>query len=139
MTWRRTTLITHMRAEQFFSVNRYVDPRQEAPPWYVNFEVPFRRTPIGVETFDVLLDLVIDADLSHYRWKDEDEYVHTRRLGVITEDVHHHVEQAREQVMALARTGEVPFAQDWSAWRSPDDSSPPDLPPTVTTVDTHPV
>ena len=48
--------------------------------WYANFERPFQRTPIGIDTFDLLLDLVIEPD-SSYRWKDEGEYRLGRQLG----------------------------------------------------------
>jgi hypothetical protein len=39
--------------------------------WYVNFQRPMRRTAIGFDTFDLLLDLVIAPDLSRWDWKDE--------------------------------------------------------------------
>lgn len=47
-----------------------------------------RRTAIGFDTFDLLLDLVISPDLSQWTWKDEDEYTHGRRLRVVSESDH---------------------------------------------------
>ena len=44
----------------------------ELEHWYVNFEQPLRRTPVGFDTFDEKLDLIVRPDGS-YRWKDEDE------------------------------------------------------------------
>lgn len=131
-TWTRTTLVTQLRAGDFFSVNRYIDPGQPSTPWYVNFELPYRRTRSGVDTFDVLLDLVIDEDLSGHRWKDEDEYAQARRLGIISDRTHRHLDRARDQVLALAAAGRGPFAQDWASWRPPPDWTPPTLPPATT-------
>jgi Protein of unknown function (DUF402) len=84
--------------------------------WYVNFERPFRRTPIGIDTFDLLLDLVIEPDASH-RWKDEGEYAQARQLGIVTDDEHRHVQLAREQVLGLLDQRTGPFDQRWRFWR----------------------
>ena len=138
-TWQRTTLVTRLHAGDHFSVNRYLDPTQDAPPpWYVNFELPYRRTTLGVDTFDLLLDLVIDADLSRHRWKDEDEYAQARRLGIVSDPVHRQIDQARERVIALARTAQGPFAHDWSTWSPPAGWTPPHLPPHAVTADLTP-
>jgi hypothetical protein len=59
----------------------------------------------------------VEADLSGYRWKDEDEYAQGRRLGLIDDALHQRVEAAREQVIALIESRQGPFADDWSAWR----------------------
>ncbi|MEJ2579687.1 MAG: DUF402 domain-containing protein [Kineosporiaceae bacterium] len=130
--WTRTTLVTQLLAGDFFSVNRYIDPGQPSTPWYVNFELPYRRTLAGVDTFDVLLDLVIDEDLSGHRWKDEDEYAQARRLGIISDRTHQHIDQARAQVLALATARQGPFARDLATWRPPAGWTPPTLPPAAT-------
>jgi hypothetical protein len=133
-TWTRTTLVTHLQAGDFFSVNRYIDPHQPSTPWYVNFELPYRRTAAGVDTFDVLLDLVIDEDLSGHHWKDEDEYAQARRLGIISDHTHRHIERARDQVLALASARQGPFAQDRASWMPPPEWTPPTLPPSAMTA-----
>ena len=47
--------------------------RAEHWGWYVNLQLPFRRTELGFETMDLVLDLIVDPDGS-WRWKeDEDE------------------------------------------------------------------
>ena len=42
--------------------------------WYVNLQEPLRRTPMGLDTMDQLLDIVIEPDLSSWHWKDENEF-----------------------------------------------------------------
>ncbi|MEU0845923.1 hypothetical protein ABZ370_41630 [Streptomyces sp. NPDC005962] len=65
------------------------------------------------------MDLVIDPDFGLLRWKDEDEYAHIRRLGIVSDSEHQAVELARAQVLDMleARTGPFADAASWPAWR----------------------
>jgi protein associated with RNAse G/E len=120
-TWRDTTLLARFAAGDYFSVSRFFDAGGGG--WYVDFVQPYRRTPIGIDTFDLLLDLIVTADLSGYRWKDEDEYARGRRLGLIDDALHQSVDAAREQVISLIESRQGPFADDYSSWR-PDPAWP---------------
>jgi hypothetical protein len=40
--------------------------------WYIDLQEPLRRTGIGFDTMDHILDVVISADRSEWHWKDED-------------------------------------------------------------------
>ena len=100
--------------------------------WYANFERPFQRTPIGIDTFDLLLDLVIEPDMS-YRWKDEGEYTQGRKLGIISDDDHRQVQKAREQVLALLDQRAGPFDEGWLSWRREAHWPLPTLPVNATT------
>ncbi|MDX6397187.1 MAG: hypothetical protein QOJ43_595, partial [Gaiellaceae bacterium] len=87
--------------------------------WYVNFEQPLRRTPLGVDTFDWKLDLIVLPDRS-YRWKDEDELEQAAALGLLDAD-----EVRAEAARVLAKW---PFPTGWEDWR-PDPTWPiPQLP-----------
>jgi Protein of unknown function (DUF402) len=57
--WRDTIVLSWFGADQDLSVHRYWDSAGTPLRWYVNFERPFQRTRIGIDTFDLLLDLVI--------------------------------------------------------------------------------
>jgi predicted RNA-binding protein associated with RNAse of E/G family len=78
-----------------------------------------RGTRIGIDTFDLLLDLVVRPDRSQWEWKDEDECALGRRLGLISEAEHGRVERARERAIAMVEAGSGPFAQEVAA-RPPD-------------------
>jgi Protein of unknown function (DUF402) len=87
--------------------------------WYVNFEEPLRRTPLGVDTFDWKLDLIVQPDGS-YRWKDEDELEQAAALGLLDADA--------VRVEAARVLAEWPFPTGWEDWR-PDPAWPlPQLP-----------
>jgi predicted RNA-binding protein associated with RNAse of E/G family len=100
----------------YYSVSRFLGPDGEPHGWYVDFIRPYPRTPSSVDTFDLMLDLVIEPDLS-LRWKDEDEYAQGRRLGIIPDDEHKQVQLAREEVIGLFEERSGPFDDRWHTWR----------------------
>ena len=96
--------------------------------WYVNVERPLERFPVGFDTLDEDLDVLIEPDRSAWRWKDEDDVALGVELGLYSPaDVERfHVEGARGRDRVLER--EPPFDQDWSAWRPHPSWGIPELP-----------
>ena len=91
----------------------------ELEHWYVNLEQPLRRSPVGFDTFDEKLDLIVRTDGS-YRWKDEDELEAAAAAGLL--------DAAAVRAEAARVLEEWPFPTGWEAWR-PDPSWPvPQLP-----------
>ncbi|MGW2719947.1 DUF402 domain-containing protein [Streptomyces sp. NPDC001492] len=131
-SWRSTAHLQWVPSHVWFSVHAFYDPSDghQLAHWYVNFQRPMRRTAIGFDTFDLLLDLVIAPDLSQWSWKDEDEYAQGRRLGVVTEADHRAVGEAREEATAMVEERSGPFAAaaGWRNWRSEPDWPAPALP-----------
>lgn len=90
--------------------------------WYVNLQRPFRRTALGLETMDLMLDVLIENDRS-WRWKDEDELETFVDTGVFDEAL---AEQLRAEGLRVARRAErneSPFDRPWASHR-PDPSAP---------------
>ncbi|MDD1064162.1 DUF402 domain-containing protein [Streptomyces cocklensis] len=116
--WQETELLLWKPPTAWFSVNAFFTAAG-LRNWYINFEHPTHRTEAGFDTLDLAIDLVIDPDLSTLRWKDEDEYAHVRRLGIVTDTEHRAVEHARAQALALIEDRAGPFAEAdrWQAWR----------------------
>lgn len=109
-----------------YAVLQWVE--DERPVWYVNLEDPIARTPIGFDTVDHALDVIVEVDGSSWRWKDEDELEHAIADGLFTEEeavgFRRWGERARDRIVAR----EPPFDRDWSGWR-PDPGWPlPELP-----------
>lgn len=129
-TWGDTTLVIRLTPGEYFSVQRFTGPGRahEDGGFYVNFERPFRRTAIGIDTADLGLDLLVAPDLSSHRWKDEREYAHARRVGLIDEATHQEVERARQRVLGMIDDGIGPFAGDWRSVRVAADWAIPELP-----------
>jgi hypothetical protein len=104
------------------------EPDGVARDWYVNLQAPLGRTPLGFDTVDHALDVVIPLDRSSWAWKDEDELVHAIALGLFSEQdaawFRHWGERAVEHVLL----GQPPFDREWTGWR-PDPAWPrPELP-----------
>ncbi|MEU4221462.1 DUF402 domain-containing protein [Actinoplanes sp. NPDC026623] len=127
--WRDNTVVSWFGVDPDFSIHLFTPVDSGASHWYVNFERPVRRTAIGIDTCDLMLDLVADPDLRRWSWKDEDEYAQGRRLGLITDADHRRVSPARERAVALLETRGGPFAQHASRWQVRADWPIPVLPP----------
>lgn len=133
--WQDTEVLLWKPPQAWFSINAFFAPDRDGVHrfrnWYVNFEHPTRRAADGFDTLDLTVDLVIGPDLSTLRWKDEDEYAHVRRLGIVTDAEHRSVELARAQVLSLLEQRAGPFAEAdrWAAWRWNPSWPAPCLPP----------
>jgi hypothetical protein len=96
--------------------------------WYVNLQTPLARTPVGFDTVDHALDVLVSLDRESWTWKDEDELTEAIALGLFTEadaaSFHYWGERAVEHLVLRL----PPFDDAWEGWR-PDPSWPvPALP-----------
>jgi hypothetical protein len=83
--WQNWTLRIARRGEPF-STLLFFDECRTFLSWYVNFEQPLRRTPVGFDTLDWKLDLVALPD-GTTSLKDEDHLEQAARAGVVDERV----------------------------------------------------
>ena len=96
--------------------------------WYVNLELPLRRTAIGFDYMDQVLDIEISQDLKSWHWKDEDELVEAQALGLISAERAGEIRAEGERVIENMKSRKPPFDEHWDSWR-PDPSWPiPELP-----------
>jgi hypothetical protein len=111
------------------SVNLFWDDTSNAfRGWYVNLELPWRRSEVGFDSRDLALDILVEPDLSEWRWKDEDELAWMVEQGRYSRaeavEFRREGERAVERVIRRA----PPLDQPWEHWR-PDPSWPlPTLP-----------
>lgn len=97
--------------------------------WYVNLEREYNRTAIGIDFVDHFLDIVIEADLKTWRWKDEAELGRAVSRNLISQ---RQAEEIRaEGCLALSRleAGMAPFGQGWECWTRSPEWLVPTLPP----------
>jgi predicted RNA-binding protein associated with RNAse of E/G family len=85
--------------------------------WYVNLEDPLRRTALGFDYMDQVLDIEIAPDLSEWHWKDEDELQQAQDLGLISRERALELRREGERVVALLESGSPPFTEEWRLWR----------------------
>jgi hypothetical protein len=79
--------------------------------WYVNLEDPWRRTPIGFDTRDHLLDIAVDPD-GQWRWLDERDLEVATDLGLFSELDASRIRAEGERVI-----GTWPFPTGWEDWQ----------------------
>ena len=91
--------------------------------WYVNLEEPLVRTPIGFDYLDQMLDIVVAADLSEWKWKDEDEFEEGVAHGILSPEEADVIRAEGERVLEALNAGRSPFDEPWAQWR-PDPSWP---------------
>lgn len=115
-TWRWTRLLMVLEPGAYYAVNQYwSDAEERFLCWYVNFQLPFVRTPLGFDTLDLSLDLVVGPDL-RLGWKDVAEYDEGVERGVIEPAVAQAVEAARSEVVARIDARRPPFDAPPASW-----------------------
>ena len=95
-------------------------PEREFQGWYINLQEPFRRTPLGYDTQDLELDIVVALD-GTWRWKDDDVLEERIREGRYT---HEQVEETwaeGRRVVAELEAGRRWWDAWWAVWE-PDPS-----------------
>jgi len=100
---------------------------EEFLAWYVNLQEPLRRSAIGFDTADHVLDIEVEPDLT-WRWKDEDEFAEAQQFGLFTPEEAAAIRAEGEAAIAVIEARGWPFADGWEMWR-PDPAWPaPTLP-----------
>ncbi|MFV0523207.1 MAG: DUF402 domain-containing protein [Acidimicrobiales bacterium] len=108
-----------------YSIIRRITPDGYAG-WYINIELCWRRTPIGFDSRDLTVDVILDNDHANPEWKDLDELDWNRDVGNITATAHTKYVDYGHQAIKDARANRGLFALDW------DNALPPITDPTNT-------
>ena len=121
-TWHTSSQLGLIRWGRAHSVEVLWDESGEFLGWYVNIQEPLRRSALGFETDDLILDVRVAPDGS-WAWKDQDELEEAVARGRFTEDDARSIRAEGERVVE-----ERPWPTGWEDWR-PDPSWPlPELP-----------
>jgi hypothetical protein len=110
--WERTHCLRTTRFGAAHSVDHYWDAATgEFLCWYVNLQEPLRPSPVGFDTRDQALDVVIDPD-GTWTWKDEDHLAAAVERGRFTPGEAAAVRAEAERVIEA-----WPFPTGWEDWR----------------------
>ena len=119
-TWRETDVLMLATPGAAHSVDVMWETGQtRLRCWYVNLQEPLRRTAVGFDRMDHLLDIVISPDRSDWRWKDEDEFQEAVAIGVYSPEEAHTIRAEGERSIELLRTEQPPFCDGWDRWSPP--------------------
>jgi len=134
----RMDMLRLMYPGRSYAVELYFDTGR-APPypdfvgegrfrgWKVNIEGPLRRTDVGFDTTDDMLDIFVRPDRSYY-WTDADELEYWVRHGGYTKADRARFFAAGREAQALISVGAAPFDDEWTDWRPPAGFRRPSLP-----------
>jgi len=121
--WHTNRFLILLEPEKFYStIYIWNAASDQFVCYYVNFQLPFRRTRLGFDTLDLDLDIVIEASYK-WQWKDMDEYEHGIRVGGIQSDWVKSIDLAQEEVFARIANRSYPFDASWLDWQ-PDPTWP---------------
>jgi protein associated with RNAse G/E len=116
-----------LRPEDWYTILVSWRPDGSHLGWYINLQEPMRRNPIGFEAMDLMLDVVLEPDLS-WRWKDRDEFEEIARRGIFDPDLVQRIRDTARKVIGDIEQSRAPFSDPWPSW-TPNPSWPtPRLP-----------
>lgn len=96
--------------------------------WYVHLQEPLRRTKIGFDTMDQILDIIISPDRSRWIWKDEDEFNEAIVKGLYTGAKAKSIREEGERVIEMVKANAPPFCDGWEKWQPPAEWGIPGFP-----------
>ena len=103
-------------------------PHRSFVGWYVNIQVPLRRTSIGIDSMDLELDLIVFPD-DTVVVKDEEHVGHSADLGRYSADDALAIHALGTRLSADFGRGERWWGSRWIGWEpGPDMLIPPALP-----------
>ena len=127
--WRKTDVLMLVKPGASHSIYVMWDPGQTRfRCWYVNLQAPLRRTKIGFDTMDHILDIVIRPDRSEWWWKDEDEFEQAVQIGLYSLEMAAAIRAEGEWVLERMKENQPPFCDGWEDWSPPEDWEIPDFP-----------
>jgi Protein of unknown function (DUF402) len=127
-TWRTNRLLILLHPGKYYaSYYFWQAASNQFLCYYVNFQLPFRRSRIGFDTFDLELDIIIEPT---YEWhyKDEDDYRRGIDCGILLDEWIRKINAAKPEVFDKLATRQYPFDGTWLDWKPDPNWRPPILP-----------
>jgi hypothetical protein len=87
--------------------------------WKIDLIEPIRRTVLGFDYMDQLLDIIVSADRSTWYRKDEDEVQEAQARGLFTSEQVRDLYQRGDRALEILLKNEPPFDREWETW-NPD-------------------
>ena len=115
--WYRTDVLMLVVPGEAFSVNlMWKTGTKKLECVYVNLQDPIRRTSIGYDTMDNVLDVVIHPDMDEWKWKDEDEFEEAQRVGIYSREQARQIRAEGEKAVELVMSRRRSMVERWKLW-----------------------
>ena len=130
VAWTRNHLLSLYRPGSAHSVGLFWGAADGAfIGWHVNLEAPWRRTSIGFDSRDHILDLIVAPDLSAWQWKDADEFAWAQEIGLIAPAEAAAIQAEAERAIGAIERRASPYSDGWEQWMPDPRWTIPALPP----------
>ena len=96
---------------------------------YVNLQEPIKRTSIGFDTLDNMLDVVISPDMSEWEWKDDDEFSAAQKVGFYSSYKALIFRAEGEKAVRLITSERRSLYEEWKKWQANPEWEIPKLSP----------
>jgi uncharacterized protein len=120
--WHTHHILWLVRPGEMHMLGLLWDESWQFRAWYVNLQAPLAATPLGFDTADWALDVVVVPDGS-WSWKDEDDFAEAQALGIVDPEAAAAIRAEGERVIAAR-----PWPTGWEEWRPDPVWEPPPLP-----------
>jgi hypothetical protein len=128
--WERTdVLMLIVPGEAFSTYVMWKTGTKELVCWYINLQEPIRRTSIGFDTMDNMLDVVVSPDMSGWKWKDDDEFAEAERVGLYSHEKAREIWADGEKAAKLVTVERRAFYEKWKMWQAKPEWKTPKLSP----------
>lgn len=128
-SWHTNRMLVLMQPETYYaSIYFWRHETNEFLCYYVNFQLPFTRSPHGFDTLDLELDIVIEPSYE-WHWKDAEEYKDGIAQGVLLPEWTGQIDRSKEEVFQKIEGRQYPFDGSWLGWKPDPDWAPSKLPP----------
>ena len=128
--WERTdVLFLIIPGESFSTYAMWETGTNNLNCWYVNLQEPIKRTPIGFDTMDNMLDVVISPDMSKWRWKDDEEFAEAQKVGFYSSEKAREIWTQGERAVKLVTSERRLMYEKWATWQANPEWSLPKLSP----------
>ena len=126
--WHSNRLLLILEPQKYYSTIYFWDDGSgEFLYYYINFQLPYRRSHCGVDTFDLEIDLIIYPDFS-FEWKDVDDYNEGIERGVILNKWMQEIDKAKQEIFMKMEKREYPLDDSWLKWKPDVNWQQPKLP-----------
>ncbi len=127
-TWHTNRLLILLQPEKYYASyyfwraadNRFIG-------YYVNFQLPFCRSEIGFDSFDLELDIVIEPTYE-WHWKDMEDYQRGIERGILRKEWTEEIDLAKQEIFEKLEKRTYPFDVAWLDWVPDPAWAPPTLP-----------
>ena len=128
--WYRTDVLFLIVPEDSFSTYIMWDTgTKNLDCWYINLQEPIRRTKIGFDTMDNMLDIVVSPDLGEWKWKDEDEFSEAQKVGFYSAENAREIWAEGERAVGLLTSERRFLYKSWEKWQANPEWDMPKLSP----------